>query len=65
MQFSQDDIDIRDINSGETYYAVTSDASGGRCVNHGMFRAAWREKAKAKEAINDEAGLRVVKCQKP
>lgn len=54
--------DVRDIQSGETYFVITSEERGGRCVMNGMFIAAWYSKDDAKaEAESLGAGYRVVK----
>lgn len=58
-------LDIRDINPGETYYAIADASRGGRCVMNGMFIAAWRNKADAKVAAQGNNDFTVVKCRKP
>jgi hypothetical protein len=59
------DLDIRDINPGDTYYAIADATRGGRCVMNGMFIAAWTDKKSAKVAANGNSDLTVVKCRKP
>jgi hypothetical protein len=58
-------LDIRDIDSGETYYAIADATRGGRCLLNGMFPAAWRVKADAKAAAGSNPDFTVVKCLKP
>jgi hypothetical protein len=65
IQFTSENIDVRDINPGEVYYAIASKDKGGRCVNNGCFTAAWRSKADAKTAANGNPDYTVVKCLKP
>jgi len=56
------DLDIRDIERGETYFVITSDDKGGRCILNGMFIAVWKDKKSAKEqAAELGAGYHVVK----
>ena len=59
--------DIRDFESGQTYFVITSDERGGRCVMNGMFIAAWPTRAEAKEyaATTLESGYHVVRTVKP
>lgn len=58
--------DIRDVESGETYYVVTADAKGGRCVMNGLFIAVWRDKDGARQAAIDLGeGHHAVKQRKP
>ena len=59
------ELDIRDIDAGETYYAIADATRGGRCVMNGMFIAAWRSKKDAKEFAQGNADYTVVKCLKP
>jgi hypothetical protein len=65
IQFTSENMDIRDINPGEVYFAIASKANGGRCVNNGCFRAVWRTKAEAKTAADGNPDYTVVKCLKP
>ena len=58
-------LDIRDINPGETYYAIASSEKGGRCILNGMFIAAWTDKAEAKAVASGNSDYTVVKCRKP
>jgi len=56
------DLDIRDIETGETYFVVADSRNGGRCVMNGMFIAAWKDKGLAKSyASSDKINLVVVK----
>lgn len=59
------DLDIRDIQPGQTYYVLASAQNGGRCVLNGMFIAAWESKEAAKVAANGNNDLTVVKSRKP
>ena len=57
-------LDIRDIDCGQTYYVVIN--ASGRCVNTGMFRAAWLDMKDAKDAaslLGD--GFKAIKTRKP
>ena len=65
-QSPEDQLDIRDFQSGQEYFVITSDERGGRCVMHGMFIAAW-ETRKAANKVADQLGHRfhVVKTVKP
>lgn len=65
IQIKSTTLDIRDINAGETYYAIADANRGGRCVMNGMFIAAWREKKDAKAVAAGNPDLTVVKCLKP
>lgn len=65
MKTDNTELDVRDINAGETYYALADKTRGGRCVMSGMFIAAWREKKAAKLAAQNNPDLTVVKCRKP
>lgn len=58
-------MDIRDIDPGQTYYAITSKENGGRCINSGCFRAAWLTKKDAKTFAAGNPDYTVVKCMKP
>ncbi len=59
-------LDIRDFDSGDTYFVITSDERGGRCVFDGMFIAAWPTRAEAKEyAATLGSGYHVVRTVKP
>jgi hypothetical protein len=40
-------LDIRDIEVGETHYVILDPNRGGRVVLAGMFKAAWRDRADA------------------
>jgi len=58
--------DIRDFEPGQTYFVITSDERGGRCVMNGMFIAAWPTKTEAKEyAATLGSGYHVVRTVKP
>lgn len=59
------DLDIRDFEPGETYFAIADTSRGGRCVMNGMFIAAWKSKGEAKAAAGDSPNYTVVKCRKP
>ncbi len=62
---TNESLDIRDIEPGETYYVITSLSDGGRCINNGLFRAAWRDKKQAVAIAKREGdNYRVVKCHK-
>ena len=59
-------LDIRDIQTGNEYFVITSDERGGRCVMNNMFIAAWETRKEAKEyAATLGAGFHVVKTVKP
>lgn len=59
------ELDIRDIECGEAYWAVKNTATG-RIVLCGMFHAAWRDRKEAKRyAERMGAGFIVVKQMKP
>lgn len=58
-------MDIRDINPGQTYFAIVSAQNGGRCVNNGCFRAVWLTRRDAVEAAMGNPDYTVVKCRKP
>ena len=59
-------LDIRDIQTGNEYFVITSDERGGRCVMNDMFIAAWETRKEAKEyAATLGAGFHVVKTVKP
>lgn len=58
-------LDIRDFDSGDVYYAITSMCRGGRCVMNGMFIAAWRTKHAAVTAAAGDPDFTIVKCRKP
>ena len=56
------ELDIRDFESGQTYWVITSDAKGGRCIFNGMFIAAWSTKDSARAfALTLGEGHHVVK----
>lgn len=59
------DLDIRDFEPGETYFAIADASRGGRCVMNGMFIAAWKTKGEAKGVAGDNPDYTVVKCRKP
>jgi hypothetical protein len=59
-------LDIRDFDSGDTYFVITSDVRGGRCIMNVMFIAAWPTRAEAKEYADTlGSGYRVVQTVKP
>lgn len=57
--------DIRDVESGEVYYALADKERGGRMVYDGMFPAIWRTRKAAATASNGNPNHAVVKCLKP
>lgn len=58
------EMDIRDIDAGQVYYAIASKDNGGRCVLAGMFTAVWLDKKSAKVAAQGNPDYVVVKCLK-
>jgi hypothetical protein len=57
--------DIRDVDPGESYYALAQQSRGGRLKLDGMFIAIWRTKKAAQDARDSDPDLVVVKCLKP
>lgn len=60
-----DELDIRDIVAGETYFTIASAEKGGRCILNGMFIAAWTDKKSAQAFAAGNPDYTVVKCLKP